>query len=78
MVISKTDARNIELVKLLTQLRDHIDVQRIIGLNVDALRDSRISNAFLGYLQKAAHEALAIYFCKIFESSTRNELNSPR
>lgn len=74
--MSKTDARNIELVKLIAQLRDHIDVQRIIGLNVEALRDTGISNALLGYLQKTAHEASAIYFCKIFESSTRNELNS--
>jgi len=76
MAIAKTDARNVELVKLLAQLRDHIDVERIIGLNAEALRDSGISNAFLGYLQKSALEAVAIYLCKIFESSTRNELNS--
>jgi len=76
MLGTKTDKKNIELIKLVAQLRDHIDIHRIIGLNVDSLRNSDISNAFIGYLQKAAQESLAIYFCKIFESSIRNELNS--
>lgn len=73
---TKADDKNIELIKLITQLRDHIDLDRIIGLNADALRGSDISGAFLGHLQKSALESLAIYICKIFESSTRNELNS--
>ena len=73
---SKTDEKNIQLLKLLAQLRDHIDIHRIIGLNFEALRKAQISGALLGYLQKSAHESLAIYICKIFESSTRNDLNS--
>lgn len=73
---SKTDEKNIQLLKLLAQLRDHIDIHRIIGLNFGALRKAQISGALLGYLQKSAHESLAIYICKIFESSTRNDLNS--
>jgi hypothetical protein len=35
-----------------------------------------MSAPLLGYLQKSAQEALALYICKIFESSTHNELNS--
>ena len=69
----KTDEKNIQLLRLLAQLRDHIDIHRIIGLNVGALREGQISGALLGYLQKSAHESLAIYICKIFESSTRND-----
>lgn len=76
MLGTKTDKKNIELIKLIAQLRDHIDIHRIIGLNVDSIRNSDISDAFVAYLQKAAQESLAIYCCKIFESSTRNELNS--
>jgi AbiU2 len=76
MLNSKTDIKNIELVKLIAQLRDHIDIYRIIGLNNAALRETDISGAFLGYFQKTAQESLAIYICKVFESSTRNELNS--
>ena len=30
----------------------------------------------LGYLQKSAHESLALYITKIFEASSRNDLNS--
>lgn len=73
---TKTDDKNIQLLKLIAQLRDHIDLHRIIGLNATELRDRDISGAFLGYLQKSAQESLAIYICKIFESSNRNELNS--
>jgi hypothetical protein len=76
MLNSMTDIKNIELVKLIAQLRDHIDIYRIIGLNNAALRKTDVSSAFLGYFQKSAQESLAIYICKIFESSTRNELNS--
>ena len=72
---AKTDGKNIELLKLVAQLRDHIDLYRIIGLNVDALRDP-IGSALLGYLAKSAQESIAMYICKIFESSARNELNS--
>ncbi|MGB9429936.1 MAG: hypothetical protein WCC11_08710 [Gammaproteobacteria bacterium] len=73
---SETDAKNVELLKLIFQLRAHVDIHRIIGLNGDALCASRMGAAFVGYLQKSAHEALAIYICKIFEPSGQYELNS--
>jgi len=76
MLNSKADAKNVQLLRLLAQLRDHIDMHRIIGLNVAALQDSQISAALLGYLQKSAHESLAVYISKIFEASSRNDLNS--
>lgn len=76
MSIARADLKNYKLVELIAQLRDHIDIYRIIGLNAAALREVHASEPFLGYLQKAAQESLAMYICKIFESSTRNELNS--
>jgi len=76
MLNSKTDEKNIQLLKLLAQLRDHIDIHRIIGLNVAALQEDQVSGALLGYFQKSAYESLAIYFCKVFETSPRNDLNS--
>ena len=72
---AKIDGKNIELLKLVAQLRDHIDLYRIIGLNLEALRDP-IGNALLWYLAKSAQESIVMYICKIFESSPRNELNS--
>ena len=52
MLNSKTDEKNIQLLELLAQLRDHIEMHRIIGLNVGVLREDQISGALLGYLQK--------------------------
>lgn len=76
MTNSKTDSKNVELAKMLVQLRDHIDLQRIIGLNKNKLPCSKISGALLGYLQQSAQEALAIYICKIYEASTGKDQNS--
>ena len=76
MLNTKTDVKNIQLLKMIAQLRDHIDIHRIIGLNVRELQEGHISGALLGYLQKSAHESLALYICKIFEASSRNDLNS--
>jgi hypothetical protein len=76
MLGSKTDKKNIELGRLLYQVREDIDVHRIIGLNVVAIRDSQISSALVGYLQKTAQESLALYFCKIFELPDGHSLNS--
>lgn len=72
----KTDVKNIELVKQLSTLRDHVDIHRIIGINVDSIRESGTSEAFLGYLQSAAHDGLAMHISKIYEPSGRNDLNS--
>lgn len=71
-----TDDKNSKLVELVAQLRDHIDLHRIIGLNRTLLEKTHLGGALLGHLQKSAHESLAIYICKIFESSKHNELNS--
>ena len=76
MLWSKTDKKNIELSKLLYHLRDDIDIERTIGLNVVALRESQISYALVWYLRKTAQESLALYFCKIFELPDGHSLNS--
>ena len=78
MLESETDKKNIELSKLLYQLRDDIDVERIIGLNVVALRNSEISNDLVWYLRKSSQESLALYFCKIFELPDGHNLTRSR
>lgn len=76
MLGSKTDKKNFQLRGQLVRLRHHIDVDRIIGLNVDAITSSKLSNELFGHLQNSAVEALAIHLCKIYESSQRNDLSS--
>jgi hypothetical protein len=76
MLWDRSDRKNIELLKMVARLRAHMDVDRIIGLNFDALRKTRISEAFLGYLQSVALNSAVIDICKMFEASSRNDLNS--
>lgn len=76
MLGEKTDLKNIELVKQLSTLRDHLDVHRIVGLNVLTIHESEFSAAFSGYLQASALDGLAMHICKIYEVSIRNDLNS--
>jgi hypothetical protein len=73
---TKTDNKNISLAKLLKQLRNDIDLHRLIGINSKALKKSTISNALLGHIQKLAHASIAICICKIYEDPRRNELDS--
>jgi hypothetical protein len=49
MLNTKADAKNIQLLKMLAQLRDHIDMHRIIGLNVKELQEGHISEALLAW-----------------------------
>lgn len=72
----KHDAKNIGLLKIIYGLRQNIDVQRIIGLNVPEMKIHGISEVFWGYVQTLALESTAIAVCKIFEFEKRNDLNS--
>lgn len=76
MIGSATDKKSIELVKQLARLRNHIDIQRIIGLNVPAIRESALSEALVGYIQVTALESLAMQIAKIYERNKEFELNS--
>ena len=76
MIGSATDIKHIELAKRLSRLRDHIEIQRIIGLNAERLRQSRVSDSLLGYMQLTALESLAMEFAKIFERTKKFDLNS--
>lgn len=73
---NKTDNKNIALAKRVLQLRNDIDLHRLIGLNFEALKKSNINNSLLGHIQNLAHGSIAVCVCRIFEDSKRNELDS--
>ncbi|MBW2637984.1 MAG: hypothetical protein JRC86_10780, partial [Deltaproteobacteria bacterium] len=73
---TKTDKKNIALAKQVLQLRHNIDLDRIIGLNLKALKKSDINNSLLGHIQNLAHGSIAVSICKIYEDHNRNELDS--
>lgn len=73
---TKTDTKNIALARRVRQLRNDIDLHRLIGLNSKALKKSAISNSLLGHIQNLAHGSIAVCVCKIYEDPKRNELDS--
>jgi hypothetical protein len=73
---TKADNKNIALAKRVLQLRNDIDLHRLIGLNLKALKKSDISNSLLGHIQNLAHGSIAICICKIYEDPKRNDLDS--
>ena len=70
------DKRNTQLGYMLKRLRQNIDIDRIIGLNEDTLRESSIGNPFIGYLQEQARCFIALDISKIYEKQKHHPLNS--
>ena len=70
------DERNTQLGYMLKRLSQNIDIDRIIGLNEDTLRESGIGNPFIGYLQEQARCFIALDISKIYEKQKHHSLNS--
>ena len=70
------DKRNTQLGYMLKRLHQNIDIDRIIGLNVDPLRESTISQPLIGYLQQQAKCFIALDISKIYEKQKHHPLNS--
>ena len=70
------DKRNTQLGYMLKRLSQNIDIDRIIGLNEDTLRESGIGNPFIGYLQEQARCFIALDISKIYEKQKHHPLNS--
>lgn len=75
-ILDKVDQKNISVAKQVLNLRNHIDVHRIIALNVEAISQSKAPNTFFGHIQYSSLEQIAIGFSRLFEYSNRNELDS--
>jgi hypothetical protein len=73
---TKADAKNIYLAKLIYQFRQATDLYRLIGLNVEKLKEHGASDAFWGFTQMLAHENMSITACKIYEWEDQYERNS--
>ena len=74
--MAQDEEQAVELLKEIANLRQDIDIHRIIGLNRDAIEVSELSSAFFGHLQFLAHHSIALRICKIYEPPNRFELNS--
>ena len=70
------DRRACALSRVIFNLRQDIDIHRVIGINVEAMGESRLSSSFFGHIQKLSHISIALNFCKIFEYRSRNKICS--
>ncbi len=70
------DERVIQLLREIVNLRQNIYLHRMIGLNVEAIEASHLSNAFFGHIQFQALQSIALGICKIYEPQNRYDLNS--
>ena len=66
------DLRTDELGKAVYDLRQHIDIQRIIGLNVDAMKRAGASESLWGYFQQQAKISIAIVTSAIYEKRSKD------
>lgn len=74
--LEKLDDKNIELCKVLYDLKESLDLDKIIGLNASTLDLSGAAKHFFAYSQYLAQRYCAISICKIFEEPKKYELNS--
>ena len=71
----KPDKKNILLAKTLYELRQAIDVHRVIGLNGEALGD-KAGKSYLYQTQAFAEKIITLNICKVYEYEKRYPLNS--
>ncbi len=76
MSLAHLHVRNVELLKLIANLREHIDVHRIISLNASRLVKPHFPETFLAYVHRCAIDGIGIRISQIFEIPGKYELNS--
>ncbi len=83
MIDSKTDNKNIGLVKILWELRQALDVYCLVAANTDSIEGKGAGKSFFRFLRTSHVHLIVIDICKIFEDEkkckqgkVRYELNS--
>lgn len=76
MLISKADQKNYNVAGLLKNLRQYLDIYRMIGLNIPALKEHGGNDNFWALIQLALHDDIVLSICKIYEDEDRWQRNS--
>ena len=76
MSSSKISSKNVQLAQMLSNLRQNIDLHRVIGLNVDQLKKYGVTHSFWGLIQQSAQDEIILLLCKIYEREDQYERNS--
>jgi hypothetical protein len=70
------DHKNIDLVKLLYELRQDIDTYCLISINVDSIKLRGVGNIFFWHLRNLVIKSIALNICNIYEYKDKYELYS--
>ena len=76
MVKCKLDDKNIGLTKILFDLKQSLDLYKLIALNASEINAKGTGKSFFATTQRLAIKSYVIDICKIFEEKKRYELNS--
>lgn len=69
------DKKNIELTKIIHELKQALDIYLLIGLNTKEI-NKKGGKTFFAMAQRLALKSFVIDICKIFEEKKKNKLNS--
>ena len=72
----KLDGKNIELSKILFEMKQNLDIYKAIGLNAKSINLKGSGKTFFGIAQRNALRLYIVDVCKIFEERKNNKLNS--
>ena len=72
MIDSKTDLKNIGLLKNLWELRQALDIYCLISVNAEAIKKAGVGKPFFGFIQMSCHRLIVLYICKIFDEEKSN------
>ena len=73
MIDSKTDNKNIGLVKNLWELRQLMDVYCLVAANADSIERKGAGKSFFRFLRISCLRLISIDICKVFEKETNKQ-----
>lgn len=72
----KLDNKNIELAKILFELKKNVDLFKILTVNADNIKKRGRGKTFFAHIHRLALQSFIVNICKIFELEKKFELNS--
>jgi hypothetical protein len=73
---SPIDHKNIGLAKLLSELRQDLDIFCLVSVNVDSIKKHGVGLSFFWHLRALIIKSITINIYKIYEEERTHELNS--
>jgi hypothetical protein len=76
LIGTTVDRKNIGLVKLLSILRQDLDIYCLISVNANSITQRGVGSSFFARIQGLVIESIALSIYKIYEKENKHDLNS--